>query len=303
MFCDKIILMNTQEGSKLFKKMRNWFWKFLYYMNSERILKKYGVNSESISEVYVSYLEPLIILLGLNTKKNNKNLRFYGYEDGSSSYARELDEKKGVMERFFHVPIAVFEKEKYYLYRPEIIKKKSYEDRLAKINNENPKTILLQRKLYGAENIQPIAEKIIFFDSMETDSELDSFLNLVIDIFGVDEILCKKHPRRKNDYFEKKGVHTYAGPNIPFEVYMMSFDLEDKIIISGYSSVCFNVKAIYNQEPIQIFLYNMSDVTSNYLYYQNMIEKIKILYENKSRIYVPENVEDLRVICKSIVRF
>jgi hypothetical protein len=72
---------------------------------------------------------------------------------------------------------------------------------------------------------------------------------------------------------------------------------DNHVLISGYSTAQFSPKFLYNKEPWLIFTFKLytgffSDQKIESM--QEVIERIRNGYENKEKLLIPKNVEELK---------
>lgn len=113
----------------------------------------------------------------------------------------------------------------------------------------------------------------------------------------MDDYLVKQHPAIEETYGK---INTYIKQTIPTEALMMFTDLKDNVFIAIFSVVLYNCKYIYNQEPYIVLLYKIMNIDTVEMMGMQADEFEAInnrflfdYYKDKSRIFIPETVEEL----------
>lgn len=282
-------------------KLARIIWKIFHYTNYKRTLIRLGIRVHELEQVFFSHMDPICILLGRYEKKKHQGIRFMGFEDGNGSYIRELDENRKILEKIFKIPIQVFAKEKYWLYQPEqVIEYSRYANKLESIRVR--KSIELSHFINVVwENISEyyIRERFIFLDGLDNTASLDLIIPELIKECGVNNIICKIHPRRKDRYYEEQGINLWREKSVPLEAFFLEHDISDKILICNYSSACFNAKFMFDQEPVVIFLCKLMNKPTDVNQVLSLITKLQSVYLNKNKIYIPNDKNELINVLRS----
>lgn len=174
---------------------------------------------------------------------------------------------------------------------------------LPKIDKENPKMqdILIQGVDVG-DNKKIIYDKrkIIFLADYLFEDEQEYMINLIIKSIHPSKTIIKTHTSstiHKLNFAKKiKNVETalYVDRDTYyFEGMNMFVDFSDKVFISRGSAIMLYMKLIYGKEPYLIFTYKL------YKDYKNegdvrrigdLVDMIRNLYDDKSRIMVPDSM-------------
>lgn len=99
-------------------------------------------------------------------------------------------------------------------------------------------------------------------------------------------------------YYENMGLNMWKLCAIPFEVLLAKQNMGNKVLICNYSTACLNAKFIFDQEPTIIFLYNLLETDERRNEISILISKLKSLYVNKSKIYIPNSIQEFFVILR-----
>ena len=115
---------------------------------------------------------------------------------------------------------------------------------------------------------------------------------------GLNEIklpvVIRKHPKH-NSYINK--VFPEDMSNDLWELICARQITDNHVLISGYSTAQFSPKFLYNKEPWLIFIFKLYTGFFNDQKIESMqevIERIRNGYENKEKLLIPKNVEELK---------
>lgn len=236
-------------------------WATYYYVLKNDVLKLTGIKKdEEIEEIFFSYFDPIMQMLYL--KLENKNIEYNRYEDGTGTYFNGAIFPERRFDKWLKIGKNIFYPKKVFVRVPEALR--DYEE--VKRNNieihktdfsKNKKAKELLYDIFDIKNIPEIKEKIIFFDTLIENQDMDAMINPLLR-FSNEELIYKKHPRRKDDYYEQRSVNIYSGASLPFEMYCEYFDVSDKILISHCSTACIAPALYFNQSPKTIICYDFA---------------------------------------------
>lgn len=115
--------------------------------------------------------------------------------------------------------------------------------------------------------------------------------------FGEEDIIIKLHPRaRQTSIYDKFSAFK---SNIPWELFLLNQEMDDKIFVSITSTACLTPKLIFDKEPIVIFLYNLIP-TEGYEIIDKYIRKVKEIYRDPDKVLIPKTLEELKHALKKI---
>lgn len=170
------------------------------------------------------------------------------------------------------------------------------------LDNELNSKIL---KIYCAnEKMTKLLNKpiIVFDQNMETKEARQMQKNIVdacCENINCEDVVIKIHPAsRNNNYSEKYGQYT---DKVPFEVLMNTYSMERKILISVFSSACFSPKLLMDQEPYVILTYKIMRPYFKFdESFLNIIDKVKSDYREKNKIFIPESMDELKMLVRDL---
>lgn len=309
------------KNSKLFSGLQDSFFKFLhsndqlrnvyariwavyYYVLKNDVLKLTGIKKdEQIEEILFAYFDPIMQMLYL--KLDNKNIEYNRLEDGTGNYFNGVIFPERRFDKWLGIGKNIFIPKKAFVRAPEALK--DYEEaknagvELFKTDfakNKKAKEILYD--IFDIKNIPEIKEKIIFFDTLVENQNMDAMI-LPLSRFTKEELVYKKHPRRKDDYYEQKDVNIYSGASLPFEMYCEYFDVSDKVLISHCSTACISPALYFNQNPQVIICYDFATTKhdNSYIYFDRFLN---VLVEGGTplKLFKPQTEEEYKEIISKL---
>lgn len=155
-------------------------------------------------------------------------------------------------------------------------------------------------EVFEANKNESIKGKVIIIEckvdeylSHEDELILEELYSKIIDYFGNDNVLFKRHPR---DNRELNSNRNYLNSTIPFELWGCGNDLNDNILIAWDSTAVLTPKLFYGQEPMVILLYKIVNGKRNLSGRTNILyNEFWNIYEDKKKFFIPQNVDELLV--------
>ena len=284
----------------------------LKYFDSKNIIPQ--LNNKKYEEVLISSPDIVSEIVYYYYKKKNSNMKLYMYEEGTFAYnyfEYKINIFKKIFTKILYGRNIMEDHDGAYLYKPEL--SKTYENYNIKkidiISNKDFKsaTVLNNIMGYKEEFKDKLNYKYIFMDQAFGVSDI---LNEGIDIFekiisqvGKENSVVKLHPRTEANIYREicKAVSIKA----PYEIIAFNSDVNDKVLISIFSSACLNPKIIFNQEPYVILLFKIIDISIFSHINETSFDiayKVKKNYKNPNKFFIPETVEELQEILKKIIK-
>lgn len=204
--------------------------------------------------------------------KKNKKLTFHRYEDGFASYTKRpvhvINTPSGVAmyKALWHYDICEMERE-ILLFQPEMAEKNvDFEkiqipqtpERIQKITETAKDIFRFEAKVPG--------QSVIFLgQGTENGSQNpETYQRLILrlrDIAGEENFIIKPHPRGVHDDFH--GELPVYEDSCPFELAIASGAMEEKTLISFYSTACVSGKLLFHSKCRIIFLYPLAEDSFN----------------------------------------
>lgn len=201
--------------------------------------------------------------------KSNSSLKVYRFEEGYSSYLNEfcslfaqyicgIRDKIKMQNTFVNVFKGV------YLYEPILVMYKSNVPflKLSREINNDIKNIITSFFDLGNQ-YSCISEKwIIFEESFYQDKGYNKDIVLykkIIDFLGKENVVVKMHPRTKIDRFTPMGIRTLENDGVPWEVVLLSGNIQNKIFVSMASGSIINAKLLLGDSTDSWLLYKCTE--------------------------------------------
>lgn len=232
----------------------------------------------------------------------------YIMEDGLASYGHDVfayAEKDDINHERYKTQSILHHVSGQYLYLPELYSVKcSYPIFPFPDFNDSVKRYLLE--LYGEpEEIQEpyIVFTSCFPENKYTTNELD-LIQQFSKIVGKENIVIKQHPRAVHNPYSVRGYHVLPNSNIPWEVYLLSGAMENKIFVSSCSYAVFSSYSIFKKNVPVFLLYKMLkgnfDLV-NKCGFQNFVNGIADICNNEQKyIFFPTNMQNLEESVKYV---
>lgn len=160
--------------------------------------------------------------------------------------------------------------------------------------------------IYGYHKIPE--EKYIFFSSCfyedkYTTNEVEIAEHFA-EVVGKENMIIKPHPRATYNIYELRGFKTMSDRNVPWEIFLLNYRKDDKVLVSVCSTAIFSSAYIFNVPLTIILLKNY--YRGNFRVYSSIELKQylqnaeKYFNSNEKKCYIPKNDEQLIEILKYI---
>ena len=208
----------------------------------------------------------------------NKNVRFYMYEDGLSTYqsfeGRLNNNRKELIKGQFASIYKltgygglVRENKGVFLFNPDMFawRDKITKYRIPKIDKSNKEIIHILNTFFDYRHREGEFQnkKIIFFEeSFYADSYKVNdihLLNTISECVGKENILIKLHPRSRKNRF--KGYDIYENSSIPWEVVYLNNDFQDIELVSISSGSIIHPFILFGDTKKMVVLQDMANIS------------------------------------------
>lgn len=287
-----------------FSKYRliRYFQKMNKFFNSKKIAKKfYNFDDVTYSELYLTYPDLIIQLAIKELASRNSKLKIHLYEDGTGGYNPKIFDSsmyKKIFNIFTGTHKIIDHYESLMLFKPELypIQIKIPIVQIPVINKDNLDFKLMINKVFGYENHHKIEEKIIYLEQpMNFVIGLNEKINKIMSEILIDDYIVKLHPRRDTNLYNQYNV--YKDNGLPWEIISLNNEIEDKILISYYSTAGITNKIIFDKEPKVIFLYNLKELKEFYKIpyeIEQFIENLRKSYKDPSKILIAKTLREIK---------
>jgi len=304
----------TSEHLLLIKKATIFlmYIKNLVFLN--KTVNKYLDCSANYNRIYVStnhFAGRFAILFYI---KNHRQIRVFHYDDGIGSYygSGELDailpydrlcRKVFVGKRAINIPFVKL------LFSPSFYRSvcetanACFPQNMTRIVKMDPlekceSNDSIIRNIFGLTTDWLINQSFIYFDTIKAEEfnnkgirHIQQISSLIQSCVGKDNIIYKFHPRDKNI---DPSLPYIKNTSVPFECFCYFNDFSNKVLITNFSTSVFTPKILYGQEPTIVFLYKIMADYQIMNIDTTIVDALRAIYSDKSKIIIPTNVEELK---------
>lgn len=289
-------------------KVKTQLNKTITYLNKKKIWESLPNKEEQYTKVHIAYVDSITLWVYTLFKKNGAQLSLY--EDGTYSYGCLNINKKWfrrISEKMLYGGSGIEECVQMYVKHPQMVDLGDY-SRIkllnieAKLNTDIVAEILLPLYKCSTDELTRFKNKVIIFDQNLELSEVKTIQKKIATetakVFGEENVLVKLHPSSRDVIYNN--IKTFKN-RLPFEIVIPYEDMNEKILISIFSTACMSPKLDFNQEPFVIFTYKLYgkkvSINDKYLV---QINRLRNSYNDKSKIMVPSNVQEFEKILMTI---
>mgnify|MGYP001011243289 CR=1 FL=1 len=293
------VLDNRAFTSKLSKnRIFRYFQKSHMMLNSSKYVRKY-FPSQFFEELYFAYPSLLLELFILHSRKLGHDLKCHLFEDGTGAYTRRIH-KPTKMKLVFKQLVG---KSKYLdnydslmVFEPSLMLDKNANIvALPKVSNSDKGMKNLLYSIFQFKQDFRIQESKIFFEQpFDHSNDLNDFQYELIHKLALDDLIIKLHPRTKSKLFLNENFYLYQ--QVPWELIALDSDIQNKTLISIFSTAAFSAKIIFGQEPKLVFLHELPEVKKIHQIHRDyilLLKKFQTMYTNPTHIFIPKSLEEL----------
>lgn len=239
-----------------------------------------------------------IVLMNLNRKA-----KIIGYDDGTGSYVKNTFPITGRIWSLLNGNRIINNRnlEWLYLNNPEMCLYDPGCD-IRKIPQLSELSDIYQNAVYRVFNYQLSNDvpRMVFLTFPYWERNLDE--KQVNDINSIiykhsKELIVRNHPREKRE--RVPGIR-YDDSGILWELKCDNEITDDNILIAFCSTAQLTPKMLYDREPFLVFLYKLFDCDwiDGYV---KLVEEIRMAYRDKTKIFIPDSLNDLDVLLKELL--
>lgn len=283
---------------------------YLYVKNIAEIILLPGVKYNNLfcpSKMYFSRMVQLYYI------KMKWDFNMYYFEDGIGTYwnsrAYQIKKPDELIRKFLFGKKSIDTGFKRFVFSSDIY-------RLLNTDNDNEVEEMqkfwadesgknIMNYIFNTSDKMVINEKLIILDQPKdeilnlTDIKLiNNLYRSLIKRVGFNNAIIKQHPRNAEKEIDQVKYFTEAG--VPFEIYCMNMNMDEKIIVAYSSTAVATPKLLFNQEPKVIVLTKLfRPKTGEKNLFEDYFLAVKNSYSDPERFCIPENIEELKDIMKN----
>lgn len=251
----------------------------IFYKIKNTILYGFGIKVPADLKKYdeILYYGLSLIIYGIAEcyRKENISVVWSRYEEGILSYDTDLQHGKciAILQKLRHVlkrPQIEREVKNYYCFFPEL--KETHKEwnfiKIPQIETDFISKMMYKRIFNYHEQI--LEQKYIFF---ATSSDIDGnpcgetgLVMKIADYVGKENLIVKMHPRDDRQVYRDNNILTMDSIGIPWEVFQLCGELNNKILLTIDSGAFLSITAILPCKGIKgAFLFPCATQESHYL--------------------------------------
>lgn len=262
---------------------------------SDFIYKANGIEKEEIYNKYDYIVVPKFSTITAAIWKMNKNAKLHIYEDGLGIYANNISLNPNsstykLLYKSLNYGRSFNDYEYLYLNEPSLCAscEKTEIKKIPRLDSQTLNNLSEMFKDFSF-NIKD-NKKVIWFDQY-VEGEINNITRETLQKYRKDVVYCT-HPRHPKNYSE------FDTPNEKqiWELACLGIrNLNSKCLLTIYSTAVFTPKILYNFEPYIIFTIKLSDdyKAGKLNKYIDVIEIFKEMYDDKSKIFIPNTIKEL----------
>lgn len=240
----------------------------------------------------------------------NRNAKNVFVENGVNPYITSYDTKEWYLRLFINLNLMTCMDGKYiderFVYEPSLISVPQSGDfkKIEKLDRADEELKEQVNKIYGynEELDSFLGKDIIIMEQAPRKEPIDmpKLWKRVSEYINIDNTVVKSHPRQKDSVLRNLGFDIYERYTIPWEVITFNQNMNEKTLITIFSTSCTNPKLMFDEEPRVIMLYKIMGV--DYSFFGkgliDFVEGVGNLYREKEKFFIPETWEEFDQYCK-----
>lgn len=280
----------------------------LCFLDYRRITRRYcDLDDSRYSDVYFSFPDLIIQLATKVLFNRNRHLKVHLFEDGVGGYNTDISQatrKKRLFNILTGYGGVVDAYSDLLVFQPDLVSERL---NLPVLGLPPPagRNDIVQHlgELFQYRAVAPVKERFIFFEQpLKLVPGLDDKISsIVIGALPRGDTLVKLHPRSTRRAYGDLPV--YADTGVPWEIVAMNMSQEDKVLVTFSSTAAVTAKTIADEEPIVIFLGNISELGKDFPgseAFGNFVDRFRRSYSDPSRVHAPRSVREFRRVIKDV---
>ena len=176
---------------------------------------------------------------------------------------------------------------------------------LPKIESSDVAFVDILHKVFG-ECKMPKEKYIYFNECFATDKIATNDIQLldsIGDIVGKENITVKVHPRaeRGEQFYMLHGYSIFAENTVPWEMFVLSAEMQNKVLISVSSNTLINPYIVFNKSVSAVFLWKVMKLSQrahvrNPAYRSFFGKTMNLLNANEKKMFCPNTIHQLFAI-------
>ncbi len=267
--------------------------------------------TEKYSNLFVSTTNPISKIIYYQIVKSGCKPLIHFYEEGSTTYVINIHNNVS-HDMFDHTVYK--EKDRFenniceiLLYEPQLYcaGEEHMLSVIPKISKNNKPFIDILYNVFG--KVELPKEKYIFFSEcfavdmcVSNDIEI---LDRIAEKVGKENITVKAHPRGKTEekFYEMHGYKIFVEKTIPWEIFALSSEIENKILVSVSSNTLLNQSIIFDKDVPAVFLLDSMilskrPVMRNPIYKTFFEKALTFTNSEKKLIFCPNSIAELDTV-------
>lgn len=241
------------------------------------------------------------------------NAKIYFIDEGTGSYNGKIglviqSSLARLFERITHRGSGLINPDKLILHKPQI-SKSEYEAEVEQLHmpgDDEPENLHCIQRIFGSDDQKLYREAKWIYFGQPTPMQYPGDFEQVEPV--IRETIAKTAPRMLVRPHPAEGRNKYGEAEcdwrgLQWEVICADQIMDDSVLIGTFSTAQFTPKLMYNKEPylimtLEVFTGFCSPESKRDL--EALIHEFSDLYQDKSRIYMPQSIEELETCIQEI---
>lgn len=300
--------LGDENVKNIYDKIKIQLKKFITYLNKRKIGDSIPNKDKRYSIVHLAYVDSITLWVYAFFKKTS-NAQLSLFEDGTYTYgclAVTKTRLRRIAEKLLYKNAKIEDCRQIYVKHPDRIHFIGNNIKIFKINNKTSneiiENVILPLYNVSADMLRCFKAKVLIFDqnieTWEVKKRQKEIAKIASDIFANSNVLIKLHPSSRDTDYDLD-INIFR-ERVPFEIIMAYEQMDNKVLISIFSTACMSPKFDCDYEPYVIFTYRLFanfKIDNNYLV---QIQQLKDSYRDKRRVMVPKTLEELRAMLEDV---
>lgn len=259
------------------------------------------LNFENVDRIFITGTEIYSRIIAFMVLKD-KNTKLFFYEDGMGSYDTLLsDQAMNRSNRILKWRFGYYLINRcvaIYVYKPEYVGVNKYNilvERIPTIVVKSTWAYELKR-IFGQKSESFPHEEIVYFDawfnSEEEKTENGKIVSEIIATF-LEKLIIKPHPSNLEEWLGTERVKVFDSTTA-FETLCLTEDVNNRTLISPFSTACILPKMIFDEEPRIILTYRLyRKYSTEWKKLDDLFERVKNDYSDEEKVIIVNDLREL----------